>query len=438
MRLAPTRRRCIGCGPRDAMTTTTTTMIAKYGKLKIELPHLPTSTTSIYQVKELLCARTGILPKRQKILGLKCIRKGNAVGDDTMLSELKSGKGGGSKGGGTDAAVAAVAVLAHQFILMGTPEEKIFVDPSEKEGLVDIIDDFDLDFNAGSDEWIQHKAKEDNLQKFTDSTDIHIINPPRLQSSTSSNTNTSNSSSSSSSSSNNNNNNNTTKYKPLLVLDLDHTLLDFSSKTLRDNGASAMDIGQSDDAVANQLKRPYMDEFLTWTYKYYDLVVWSQTSWRWLEVKLTELGMLTHPGYKFCFVLDKTSMFQIVSTNRSGKQFTHHVKPLQIIWSKFPRYWNESNTVHLDDLSRNFALNLGNGLKCTAYYRKKRKKRSGSGSTSSSSSTNNGANDKELLGLGRFLELVATTEEVCDNFDRVDFQYWQDYVSGKREFQNKK
>mmetsp|Transcript_23533 Transcript_23533/g.42264 ORF Transcript_23533/g.42264 Transcript_23533/m.42264 type:complete len:462 (+) Transcript_23533:249-1634(+) len=282
-------------------TTTTTTMIAKYGKLKIELPHLPTSTTSIYQVKELLCARTGILPKRQKILGLKCIRKGNAVGDDTMLSELKSGKGGGSKGGGTDAAVAAVAVLAHQFILMGTPEEKIFVDPSEKEGLVDIIDDFDLDFNAGSDEWIQHKAKEDNLQKFTDSTDIHIINPPRLQSSTSSNTNTSNISSSSNSTNNNNNNNNTTKYKPLLVLDLDHTLLDFSSKTLRDNGASAMDIGQSDDAVANQLKRPYMDEFLTWTYKYYDLVVWSQTSWRWLEVKcLFLLNCALHRNMPSC------------------------------------------------------------------------------------------------------------------------------------------
>mmetsp|Transcript_7471 Transcript_7471/g.11138 ORF Transcript_7471/g.11138 Transcript_7471/m.11138 type:complete len:301 (+) Transcript_7471:3-905(+) len=299
---------------------------------------------------------------------------------------------------------------------MGTPEEKIFVDPSEKEGLVDIIDDFDLDFNAGSDEWIQHKAKEDNLQKFTESTDIHIINPPRLQSTTFSNTNNANS--------------NTTKYKPLLVLDLDHTLLDFSSKALRDNGASAMDIGQSDDAVANQLKRPYMDEFLTWTYKYYDLVVWSQTSWRWLEVKLTELGMLTHPGYKFCFVLDKTSMFQIVSTNRSGKQFTHHVKPLQIIWSKFPQYWNRHNTVHLDDLSRNFALNLGNGLKCTAYYREKRKKRSGG--------SGNGANDKELLGLGRFLELMATKEEVNDNFDHVDFQYWQDYVSGKREFQKKK
>ena len=192
-----------------------------------------------------------------------------------------------------------------------------------------------------------------------------------------------------------------------------------------------------------------MDDFLQWTYKYYDLVgtmlrslqfgtvekkisdnfksVWSQTSWRWLEVKLTELGMLTHPGYKITFVLDKTSMFQIVSTNKSGKSLTHYVKPLQIIWSKFPQ-WSSKNTVHLDDLKRNFALNMSSGLKCTGYYRKKRKKRNSAG----------GVNDSELLGLGRFCELLATTDEVKDNFDDVDFDFWQDYVSGKRELKKRK
>ena len=113
-------------------------------------------------------------------------------------------------------------------------------------------------------------------------------------------------------------------------------------------------------------------------------------------------------------------MFQIVSTNRSGKNVTHHVKPLQIIWSKFNQ-WNSHNTVHLDDLARNFALNLDSGLKCTAYYRKKKSSK-----------------DAELLGLGRFLELLATNEEVKDNFVNVDFQFWQDYVSGKRTFQRKK
>jgi hypothetical protein len=44
----------------------------------------------------------------------------------------------------------------------------------------------------------------------------------------------------------------------------------------------------------------------------------------------------------------------------------HQVKPLQIIWSKFPQ-WSCANTVHLDDLSRNFALNPGCGLKVGHY-----------------------------------------------------------------------
>ena len=49
--------------------------------------------------------------------------------------------------------------------------------------------------------------------------------------------------------------------------------------------------------------------------------VWSATSWRWLELKMVELGMLTHAGYKFSFVLDKSSMFSIISEqsiNASG------------------------------------------------------------------------------------------------------------------------
>ena len=247
------------------------------------------------------------------------------------------------------------------------------------------------------------------------------------------------------------------KCKPLLVLDLDHTLLDFSARTLRENAHSEHSIG-GDDAVANNLKRPYMDDFLTWAYKYYDLVVWSQTSWRWLEIKLTELGMISHPGYKICFVLDKTSMFKIVSSKRSGKKVEHSVKPLQIIWSKF-NHWGSHNTgkciwwlfcwldyvhynisrwfqcilcdiVHLDDLARNFALNPGNGLKCTAYYRNKRKK---NGITDG-----RGQDDRELLGWGRFLELLATELPSDQTFDDVNFQYWRDYVSGTKTFSSKK
>jgi ubiquitin-like domain-containing CTD phosphatase 1 len=194
--------------------------------------------------------------------------------------------------------------------------------------------------------------------------------------------------------------------KPLMVLDLDHTLLDFSSKTLqRQTGDS------TPGAAAAAMKRPHMDLFLTTAYRHYDLVVWSQTSWRWLETKLTELGMLTHAGYKFCFVLDKTSMFAITSTKRDGTSFKHQVKPLQLIWTKYPR-WGPHNTVHLDDLSRNFALNIPNGLFVTAYYRKKMRR------------------DVELMGLGKYLELLAQSGL---SFDQVDFRRWIDVLSGKAQ-----
>jgi len=101
---------------------------------------------------------------------------------------------------------------------MGTPEEEIFVDPSDRDDLPDVIDDFDLDFNAGSDQWLQHVANGENLKKFTEATAIHIMNQPRSG-------------------------------KPLCVLDLDHTLLDFSSKILqRDPTASRA-------TMANAMKR---------------------------------------------------------------------------------------------------------------------------------------------------------------------------------------
>ena len=98
------------------------------------------------------------------------------------------------------------------------------------------------------------------LQKLVSRTEIQFINPPR-------------------------------RNTKLLVLDLDHTLMDFSCRF---------------DYMAEQLKRPYLDAFLAKTYVYYDIVVWSQTNFKWLELKLTELGMLNRKDYKICFALVTT------------------------------------------------------------------------------------------------------------------------------------
>jgi ubiquitin-like domain-containing CTD phosphatase 1 len=355
---------------------------AKWGKERIDILGLEPET-KICTVKDLIFERTSVLPKRQKLIGLTTHDK-RTVTDDVSLSDLKV------KPNNTITKENGTLEIKHSFILMGTPEEQIFVDPSAHDGLPEVVDDFDLDFNAGSDEWLAHVAKDANLKRFTEMTEIHVMNQPRPN-------------------------------KPLLVLDLDHTLLDFSRKKIEQAShadaladTSSHSIGSSTHSVIQQMKRPFMDEFLASTYKYYDLCVWSQTSWRWLETKLIELGMLTNPNYKFIFVLDKTSMFQIESTKRStGEKVKHHVKPLQIIWSKFPNNWGPANTVHLDDLARNFALNVDNGLKVTAFYQKKNK-----GKT----------RDVELLGLATYLGNLA---ENCTDFTKVNLSLWMDVVSGK-------
>ncbi|KAL3920304.1 MAG: hypothetical protein SGILL_003327 [Bacillariaceae sp.] len=384
------------------------TLIAKWGKQRIVVTELTVQDT-IGNVKQRLKDKTGVLEKRQKLIGLAAVQGGaKAVNDDLVLGDLKVKKKSGAKDDGS---------IVHEFIMMGTAEKDIFVDPSDKDDLPDVIDDFELDFNvrvvdlrfrtvhllsalfrffhsfdfvfssflfvlqAGSSEWLNHVANGENLKKFTEHTEVHLIHPPRPG-------------------------------KPLMVLDLDHTLLDFSRKALEtDNNHQ---VGQGSAA---SMKRPYMDEFLVEAYKHYDLVVWSQTSWRWLETKLVELGMIAHPGYKFCFVLDKTSMFTIKSTKRGGQSYVHHVKPLQLIWTKFPQ-WGSHNTVHLDDLSRNFALNLTSGLRVTAFYRKKSSSR----------------RDSELLGLAKYLTQLAESKV---SFDEVRFELWQDVAAGRRNLSEK-
>ena len=114
------------------------------------------------------------------------------------------------------------------------------------------------------------------------------------------------------------------------------------------------------------LKRPYTEYLMENCYQYYDIVVWSQTSWRWIEIKLTEMNMLQNSKYKITFVLDKKAMFTIKSQFKNEEK-KHYVKPLQLIWRKFEGIYHENNTIHIDDLSRNFALNAPQGLTIKPY-----------------------------------------------------------------------
>lgn len=86
-------------------------------------------------------------------------------------------------------------------------------------------------------------------------------------------------------------------------------------------------------------------------YQDYDIVIWSQTHWRWLETKLVELGILGgDANYKICFVLDRLPMFpvclyteaiaysQIFAMKSDGSLYKHEVKPLDYIYHTFPQW----------------------------------------------------------------------------------------------------
>lgn len=99
------------------------TMIAKFGKERIVLSCL-TPETTIGAVKDMLRSRTGVLPKRQKLIGLTLVRTEGGpttLTDQVLLSGLKVKKAKGKTNGLGESAV------VHEFILMGTPEEHIFI-----------------------------------------------------------------------------------------------------------------------------------------------------------------------------------------------------------------------------------------------------------------------------------------------------------------------
>lgn len=86
--------------------------------------------------------------------------------------------------------------------------------------------------------------------------------------------------------------------KKFICFDLDHCLFDCRStaETIR----QLMRPGNFKMFVSNFFVKG-MHELLTAVYPYYDICIWSQTSWRWLEIKLTQLGILTHPDYHVSF-----------------------------------------------------------------------------------------------------------------------------------------
>ncbi|KAF8503797.1 HAD subfamily IIID h [Russula emetica] len=287
----------------------------------------------IFDLKAVLFSMTDVPPERQKILGLV---KGRLPPDDGRIGDLG-------------------LISGKKFTLVGTPQGHELRDPNRMELLSDVVNDLDVDFSANPAAAESLKNDQRNIRKIREASEklkINLIHPLR-------------------------------EGKRLLVLDIDYTILDTKPLT---SGA----------LPPSECARPQLHEFLTAIYPHYDICIWSQTSWIWLEAKLIELGMLGgSQSYQISFVLDKTPMFTVFS-KRDGKSYSHHVKPLQVIWNHFPQFGTK-NTIHVDDLGRNFALNPRQGLKISAFR---------------DAHTPRAMADRELDDLAKYLLHVASIEDM--------------------------
>ncbi|KAL9256962.1 Ubiquitin-like domain-containing CTD phosphatase-like protein [Drosera capensis] len=309
---------------------------------------------TIGELKRRICEVTNVLPKRQKLLYPKVI--GSKLSDDSsLLSQI-------------------TLKASIKMTMIGTVEDEIIIDQVDSP---EVVDDFEL----GQDGVVEIKDKPANQQKLRrrvqqykvlDHPDsernqsalkldicslIKLRNPCR-------------------------------EGKKLLVLDIDYTLFDHRSP--------------AENPL--ELMRPYLHEFLTASYAEYDIMIWSATSMRWVELKMEQLGVLSNPQYKITALLDHLGMIVVQSDSHGS----FDCKPPGLIWEQFPKLYNSKNTIMFDDLRRNFVMNPQNGLEIKPF----RKAHSNRGS------------DQELVKLTQYLLSIAE----LDDLSHLDHRNWERYT----------
>jgi len=242
-----------------------------------------------------------------------------------------------------------------KLMMMGSLEETIKESQTKPENLPEVINDLDIE-----EDEVAVQDREVNLDKIAKRVrdyEVKVLNPSR-------------------------------ENKKLLVLDIDYTLFDHRSVA----------------EAGWELMRPYLHEFLETAYQDYDIAIWSATNMKWIEEKMKLLGCTTNTNYKLAFYLDSRAMIS-VETEKYGLV---DVKPLGVIWGKYPQY-SAQNTIMFDDLRRNFLMNPQNGLKIRP-FREAHKNRS---------------TDNELVGLAKYLSLIAKLEDLSD----LRHSRWERYNS---------
>ncbi|KAJ2657763.1 hypothetical protein IWW48_004370 [Coemansia sp. RSA 1200] len=291
---------------------------------------------TVLSVKTLIEELTQVDVVNQKLLGLT---KGRLPGDEDTLAELGVASGVKVRLMGTPVASRLKPRLVEARSSIGYFDKRDGDDAIVARGAVGekekwaIYDDGDENNTGGGGGYgdsgnlgkvhVLSKDSVEEMEKTAKTMEVRIINAPRPG-------------------------------RKLVVLDLDYTIMDCSTTGVPEN--------------AIEMARPGLHEFLTAVYPHYDIMVWSQTKWYFVESKITMLGMLTHPNYKIVTALDISSMVW-ADLLYDGREERKRVKPLQLIWNRFPDHYGPHNTVHIDDLKRNFAFNWQNGLQIKPFYK---------------------------------------------------------------------
>lgn len=138
------------------------TFKAKFQGNIIEVPPLDGSTCCVLDLKRFLEDETSVPIIRQKLIGLI---KGKLPNDETLLKDLFKSSSLSKEG----------VMPPISFTLMGTPDDKLFIDPSERNDLPEVFDDFDnLNYEIESKRW--HRSKR-NARKVYFNT-LHLFVSP--------------------------------------------------------------------------------------------------------------------------------------------------------------------------------------------------------------------------------------------------------------------
>lgn len=218
-----------------------------------------TENDTVLDLKSEIEKQTGVKPERQKLLNLKL--KGNLYYIFKFRVDLKIYFLG--KTPEDDCKLGQLKLKANfKLMMMGSLEEDILEAASTPTNLPDVVNDLDIEEEEVAIE--NQEVYLAKIEKRIKEYKINILNELRPG-------------------------------KNLLVLDIDYTLFDHRSTA--QTGA--------------ELMRPYLHEFLTQSYKYYDIVIWSATGMKWIEEKMKLLGVSTNSNYKIAFYLDSSAMISV-------------------------------------------------------------------------------------------------------------------------------